>query len=177
MKDQFSPRSAMRAVVFKPPFIPQREEDLLSSMLTIHLGEKDNPGGFVPSPNWPFVAPGVWGSANALSPKYAVGIQHLYAAEPKVRVLWIRGSHDLAVGDTASSCPGTLGSMGVIPHWPGMDVYPPQPMLGQTRAVLEKYAAAGGSYSEVVIEDAGHAPYIEQAERFNALLHAHIGGG
>jgi pimeloyl-ACP methyl ester carboxylesterase len=177
MEDPASPRSAMRALVFKPPLIPDREEDLLSSMLTVHLGEKDNPGDFLPSPNWPYVAPGVWGSANALSPKYAGDIRRLYAAEPKVRVLWVRGSHDLAVGDAAASCPGTLGSMGAIPGWPGVDVYPPQPMLGQTRAVLEKYAAAGGSYTEVVIEDAGHAPYIEQAERFNALLHAHIGGG
>jgi pimeloyl-ACP methyl ester carboxylesterase len=175
MEDQSSPRTAMRALVFKPPFIPDREEDLLSSMLTIHLGEKDNPGDFLPSPNWPYVAPGVWGSANALSPKYAGDIQRLYAAVPKVPVLWVRGSHDLAVGDTAASCPGTLGSMGVIPNWPGMDVYPPQPMLGQTRAVLEKYAAAGGAYTEVVIEGAGHAPYIEKAEEFNALLCTHMG--
>jgi pimeloyl-ACP methyl ester carboxylesterase len=177
MDSRFSPRAAMRALVFKPPFVPRREEDLLSSMLTTHLGEQDNPGDFVPSPNWPYVAPGVWGSANALSPKYAGDVRRLYAAEPKVDVLWVRGSHDLAVSDAAASDPGTLGSMGRIPNWPGMAVYPPQPMLGQIRHVLDRYAAAGGSYREVVIDDAGHVPFIEKPGAFNAVLHAHIGGG
>ena len=171
---QASPRAAMRALVFKPPFVPEREEDLLSSMLSIHLGEQDNPGDVVPSPNWPYVAPGLWGSANALSPKYAGDVHRLYAAEPKVDVLWVRGSHDLAVSDRAASDPGTLGSLGLIPNWPGMEVYPPQPMLGQIRHVLDRYAAVGGSYREIVIEGAGHAPFIEKPEAFNAALHDHI---
>jgi len=50
-------------------------------------------------------------------------------------------------------------------------------MLGQTRAVLEKYAAAGGSYKEVVIEDAGHVPSIEKPEEFNEVFPAHLRGG
>jgi len=176
MESPFSPRAAMRTVLVKAPFISPREEDLLSSMFATHLGPQDNPGDFVRSPNWPFVAPGIWGAANALSPKYAGDVSLIYRAEPKVRVLWIRGSHDLAVGDSASSCPGTLGSLGLIPGWPGMDVYPPQPMLSQTRAVLEKYAAAGGAYREVVIQDAGHCPFLEKPEEFNAALHAHLAG-
>jgi pimeloyl-ACP methyl ester carboxylesterase len=176
LDSQFSPRIATRALVFKPPFVPEREEDLLSSMLTVHMGEQDIPGDAVPSPNWPFVAPGVWGSANALSPKYAGDVPGLYTAEPKVDILWVRGSHDLTVADAAASDPGTLGSMGLIPGWPGMEVYPPQPMLGQIRNALQQYAAAGGSYREVVIEDAGHAPFIEKPEEFNAVLHAHIAG-
>lgn len=176
LESSFSPRAALRSLVFKPPFVPEREEDLLSSMLTVHLGDRDYPGDSVPSPNWPYVAPGVWGSVNALSPKYAGDISRLYAAEPKLDVLWVRGSHDLAVSDTAAACPGTLGSMALIPDWPGMEVYPPQLMLGQIRYVLEKYAAAGGSYREVVIEDAGHVPFIEKPEEFNAVFHAHIVG-
>jgi pimeloyl-ACP methyl ester carboxylesterase len=47
-------------------------------------------------------------------------------------------------------------------------------MLSQIRNVLERYAAAGGSYREVVIEDTGHAPFIEKPEEFNAILHAQI---
>jgi pimeloyl-ACP methyl ester carboxylesterase len=57
-----------------------------------------------------------------------------------------------------------------------MEVYPPQPMLGQIRSVLAKYAAAGVSYKEVVIEEAGHVPFIEKPDEFNAVLHAHIAG-
>jgi len=174
MDNQASPRMALRTLVVKPPFIPPREEDLLTSMFTIHLGPQDSPGDYVPSPNWPYVAPGVWGPANALSPKYAGDISRLYEADPKVDILWMRGSHDLAVSDSAASCPGTLGSMGLIPNWPGMDVYPPQPMLSQIRHVLEKYAAAGGSYREVIIYNAGHVPFIERPEEFNVVLHGQV---
>ncbi len=175
LDSRFSPRLALRTGAVKPPFIPAREEELLASMFATHLGPQDNPGDFVPSRNWPFVAPGAWGAANALSPKY-VGdtVQRLLAAGPKPPVLWVRGSHDLAVGDAALSCPGTLGSMGAIPGWPGMAVYPPQPMISQTRAVLEQYAAAGGQYQEVVIQDAGHVPFIEKPAEFNAVFHAHL---
>ena len=49
-------------------------------------------------------------------------------------------------------------------------------MLGQTRTVLEKYAAAGGSYKEVIIEDAGHLPFIEKSAEFNKVFHAHLRG-
>ena len=76
----------------------------------------------------------------------------------------MRGSHDLAVSDTAASDPGSLlGQVGLLPGWPGADAFPlPQPMVGQTRAVLEEYAAAGGSYQEVVLQDAGHLAYLEK---------------
>lgn len=170
----FSPRAALRTLIVKPPLILSREEDILSSMLTIHLGEQDNPGGFEKSPNWPYVAPGKWGPANALSPKYADPVTKLYEATPKVDVLWIRGSHDLAVSNSAASDPATAGAMGLIPNWPGPEVYPPQPMLDQTRAVLENYAQAGGSYQEVVIPDTGHVPYLENLPAFNELFHEHI---
>ena len=43
-------------------------------------------------------------------------------------------------------------------------------MLAQTRAVLDGYAAAGGRYREVAIEDSGHGPHLGQAERFLAEL-------
>ena len=61
MDSRFSPRLALRTLLVKPPFIPAREEDLLSSMFTTHLGPQDNPGDFLPSPNWPYVAPGRMG--------------------------------------------------------------------------------------------------------------------
>ena len=59
-----------------------------------------------------------------------------------------------------------LGSLGAIPGWPGDQAWPPQPLLAQTRAVLNGYAVAGGLYREVVIEDAGHGPRLDQPERF-----------
>jgi pimeloyl-ACP methyl ester carboxylesterase len=172
----FSPRSALRSLLVKPPFVPSREEDLVTSMLSTHMGAQDLPGDTVASANWPFAAPGVWGPANALSPKYAADPARLYAAAPKVSILWIRGSHDLIVSDTAFSDPGFLGMSGFIPGWPGLAVFPPQPMVSQTRAVLQRYAAAGGSFREVVIQDAGHSPYVEKPGEFNAVFHSHLSG-
>ncbi len=49
-------------------------------------------------------------------------------------------------------------------------------MLGQIRAVLQKYAANGGRYQEVALEDCGHTPYLEKPEAFSAAFHAHLKG-
>jgi pimeloyl-ACP methyl ester carboxylesterase len=171
---QFSPRTALRALVVKPPLICSREEELVSSMLGTHIGEEDWPGDFVQSTNWPHTAPGKWGPANVTSPKYAGDVDKIIQSDPKTDILWVRGSHDLAVSDTAASDPGYLGRLGLLPGWPGEEIYPPQPMLGQTRAVLEKYAAAGGRYEEVVIQDAAHIPFIEKPDEFNVAFHAHL---
>ena len=48
-----------------------------------------------------------------------------------------------------------LGKLGTVPGWPGDDACPPQPMIGQTCAVLDQYAAGGGSYTEVVYPGCG----------------------
>ena len=92
-------------------------------------------------------------------------------------MLWVRGAQDLAVSNNAASDPGTWGPMGLVPGYPGAEAYPPQPMLEQIRAVLERYSAAGGSYSEIVIEDCGHVPFIEKPDEFDGALHAHLANG
>lgn len=171
---QFSPRNVLRALVFKAGSVPHWEDALVEAMLLTHLGDQDVPGDFTPSANWPGIAPGVFGPANSLSPKYGLNVDGLIALEIKPPVLWVRGSHDLVVSDSAMSDPGTLGKMGVMPAWPGADAYPPQPMLGQTRAVLEKYKNAGGSYTEIVIEDTAHVPNIDNPDAFNEVFHAHL---
>jgi pimeloyl-ACP methyl ester carboxylesterase len=174
LESPFSPRSAIRTLLVKPPFIPAREDVLVASLNSTHIGAQDVPGDAEKSTNWPFMAPGKWGATNATSPKYAVSVEKILASQPKLNVLWIRGQNDLVVSDSAASDPGFLGKLGMIPGWPGEDVFPPQPMLGQTRIVLEKYASTGGSFQEVVIDDAGHLPFIEKPEEFNRAFHAHI---
>ncbi len=172
----FSPRSALRSLVVKPPFIPAREDALVEAMLAVHLGDDAYPGDAVPSPNWPHVAPGVWGPNNAISPKYQRDPSDLLAAEGAATpaVLWVRGAADLTVSDQAAADPGTWGPLGLVPGYPGPEDYPPQPMLSQIRAVLAAYAAAGGSYEEVVIDDCGHLPDIEKPQEFNRAFHAHL---
>jgi pimeloyl-ACP methyl ester carboxylesterase len=168
---QASPRVVMNSFYWKPPFKPAREEDLLSSLLTEKVGEQKYPGDFVPSANWPNVAPGKFGPINALSPKYVGDSVEKFIASPnKPHILWVRGDSDQIVGDNSLFDFGTLGMLGLVPGWPGADIYPPQPMVGQTRYVLDQYKANGGSYEEVVIADAGHSPYIEHPDEIMALL-------
>ncbi len=168
-----SPRNVMRQFYFKPPFIPKREEELLSAMLSMRVGEDGYPGDFVPSPHWPGAAPGTRGIVNAFSRKYfdASGIADI---RPQPPILWIRGADDLVVSNSAMWDIATLGALGFVPGWPGPGECPPQPMLDQIRAVLERYRANGGSYREVVIPDCGHTPFIEKPEAFNAAFHAFL---
>lgn len=174
LDDRFSPRVALRALVFGEGFIPQREEELLSATLDVHTGDHDLPGDIGMSSNWPFIAPGNWGSTNAASPKHMGSLDALFDAERKVDILWIRGSNDIAISDGAASDPATLGQAGVLPDYPGSDVYPQQPMLAQTRLVLEKYCRSGGSYSEVILCNAGHVPFLQKPRAFNEVFHGHL---
>ncbi len=172
----FAPRNAMRNLIFKAPFIPAREEEILSAMLSTHMGVQDYPGDSVPASAWPHLAPGVLGVNNALSPKYNRNVvQKLLEMGHKPKVLWIRGAQDMTVSDAAAADVGRLGSLGLIPGWPGLEVFPPQPMLAQTRNALDQYAAAGGAYQEVVIDNCAHTPYLEKPDEFSAAFHAHIG--
>jgi pimeloyl-ACP methyl ester carboxylesterase len=173
---QASPRVVMNTFYWKPPFKPEREEELLSSLLSEHVGPQEYPGDMVESENWPGAAPGKFGPANALAPIYAGDVSAIYELEAKPPILWIRGAEDQIVSDTSMFDLGTLGQMGAVPGWPGEDVFPPQPMVSQTRAVLEKYEEAGGTYEEVVFEDCGHTPYIEKPDLFNEHFHNHIRG-
>ncbi len=169
-ENPMAPRNVLRQFYVKPPFIPEREDALVESMLSLKIGEDWYPGDSVPSEHWPGAAPGKRGVVNAFSRKYfdASGIVQ---AEPKPPVLWIRGSDDLVVSNNAMWDIAALGAMGFVPGWPGSEDCPPQPMLDQIKAVLDEYEAQGGSYQEEVIADAGHSPFIEKAEAFNAAFH------
>jgi len=61
-----------------------------------------------------------------------------------------------------------------VPGYPGEEVFPAQPMIGQTRAFFEKYASKGGTFEERVIDNAGHGCFIEKPEEFNAFFHAFL---
>ncbi|MDX1413258.1 MAG: alpha/beta hydrolase [Candidatus Promineifilaceae bacterium] len=170
VEDPMSPLNVMRQFYVKPPFIYEREEALLEAMLSTRVGDDWYPGNAVPSEHWPGAAPGDKGVNNAISRKYfdASGIVNI---DPKPPILWIRGADDLIVSDQAMWDIAALGAMGFVPGWPGEEECPPQPMLKQIRAVLDQYAANGGHYEEVVIDDAGHSPFLEKPQEFNEVFH------
>jgi pimeloyl-ACP methyl ester carboxylesterase len=97
-----------------------------------------------------------------MSPRWFSVADALVALEPKPPVEWVRGTADVIVSDTSLFDMAYLGQLGAVPGWPGERECPPQPMVGQTRAVLERYAAAGGAFTETALEGCGHSPHIER---------------
>lgn len=163
-----SPRSVLRAFYVKPPFVPTMEDVFVESMLSTRIGDDHYPGDSVPSEGWPGAAAGTRGVLNTMAPCH-VRLDDLDTLDPKPPILWIRGSADQIVSDASMFDLAALGKLGAVPGWPGDGTHPPQPMVGQTRAVLDRYAAAGGEYREVVL-DTGHSPHIERPEEFSAAL-------
>lgn len=168
-ESNLSPRQVLLAHYVKPPHVPEHADAFVESMLTTRTGDDHYPGTSVPVEVWPGIAPGDRGVLNTMAPTH-FRIDDLSTVDPKPPVLWLRGEDDVIVSDTSLYDLAYLGSIGAVPGWPGPDRWPPQPMVGQTRAVLDGYAAAGGRYREVAIADAGHGPHLDQPDRFRALL-------
>ena len=164
-----SPRQVLLAHYVKPPFEPAELDIFVESMLSTRTGDDHYPGTSRPVPAWPGFAPGDRGVLNTMAPVH-FRIGSLAAIDPKPPILWLHGADDVIVSDTSLYDIAYLGSIGAIPGWPGADAWPPQPMLAQTRAVLEDYAAAGGRYRETVIADSGHGPHLDQPGQFRAAL-------
>lgn len=177
-KDLTDPTSAPNVLkgLFAPSFTLSEEMKNLfvDSMFLMEIGEGFYPGSSQPAPEWPFLGPGTEGIGNTMSPKYVnlSGIRNLPVKPP---VIWFRGAEDKIVSDQSYSDVGFLGQLGILPGWPGEEVYPPQPMVSQTRRVLEDYKENGGKFVESVFEHSGHSPQIEEPEKFVAEYLAFLG--
>jgi pimeloyl-ACP methyl ester carboxylesterase len=175
MPELASPRATLRALYVAPRADPWPDEDLwVASMLTTRTGPGFYPGDSTPSPNWPGFAPGSRGVLNSMAPNRCRW-DDLPDAAQRPPVLWIRGAVDQIVADAAGLDLAVLGQVGLIPGYPGAEAVPPQPMIAQTRAVLDRYAAAGGSYREVVLDGTGHSPHLERQDDVLAALLDHLG--
>ncbi len=172
----FAPRAMFRQGYVKSHLriARAREDALVEQMLLAATGAEHYPGDSLPSPNWPHTAPGVYGPNNAVSPKY-LNQSALAEVRAKVPILWLRGANDRLVGDAALTDPATLGKLRLMGRWPGEAVCPPQPMVTQTRALLQRYAARGGAYWEEVLPNCGHSPHIEHPHLVAALLRRFLG--
>ncbi|MET8544079.1 hypothetical protein ABZW03_26025 [Kitasatospora sp. NPDC004799] len=163
----FAPRSVLdSAYVSEPLAEPDR---YVAAMLTTRTGDDHYPGDSRTSEAWPGFGPGERGVLNSMAPTH-FRIDDLELVEPKPPILWIRGSADVIVSDTSLFDLAHLGAIGAVPGWPGADTCPAQPMVAQTRAVLDRYAAAGGRVREVVVEGAGHSVQLERPKEFLAAL-------
>ena len=171
--EQTSPRSVYRASYVAPGFTDEHEDLWVESMLSTKTGVGNYPGDGVPSESWPGFAAGDRGILNSMSGKH-LDLTGIVDVEEKPAILWVRGAHDAIVGDESFFDFHTLGKHGIVPGWPGEEAAPPQPMIAQTRALLDAYAAAGGAYREELFETAGHAPHLEDPERFRDVLLQHV---
>ncbi|TXJ06419.1 MAG: alpha/beta hydrolase [Aeromicrobium sp.] len=165
-------RNVMNGFYFADGFKADLEQTYVESMLSTVVGDDNYPGDFVASENWPGMAAGTRGVLNTMAPQYH-NVSGIVDLENKPPVLWIHGAKDAIVSDESGFDLATLGKLGVVPGWPGADVAPPQPMVSQTRAVLEAYGAAGGKFTEVVL-DCGHSPQVERPEEFAAAISKHL---
>lgn len=170
-----SPRNVMNSSYWAPTHRepPEREDVLLDEILTSWVGDEGYPGDSTTSENWPGVAPGRTGILNALSPKYCSWAA-IVDVDPKPPVLWTHGTNDLVIADGSPWEIGTLGSMDLVPGWPGEEVVPPQQMVSQIRDVLERYGERGGRVQMEMFEGSGHAPHIDAAGRWRATFHAFL---
>lgn len=169
-----SPLNVYRGSYVGPGFVSEHEDVWVESMLTTKTGAGNYPGNSVASESWPGFGAGDSGVLNTMAPTHH-NVSAIVDLDDKPAVLWVRGDVDAIVGDESFFDLNTLGKHGVIPGWPGEEVAPPQPMVAQTRDVLDAYAAAGGSYREVVLEGAGHSAHIERPAEFLAAFREHIG--
>jgi len=171
----FSIRRVMRALYWAPEHTEPREDVLVDEVLLTLVGDGGYPGDSTPSENWPGLAPGATGILNALSPKYCdwTGLVDLAEKPP---VLWTHGARDLVVADGSMLEFGMLGWSGIIAGWPGAEVYPPQQMISQIRALLERYAAAGGEVRTEMFDESGHGPHLDATDRWLTVFRDFLDG-
>lgn len=167
--------------VLKTLFAPDYQLDstlselFVNGMFDMAIGDDYYPGDSMPCNLWPFMVPGNKGICNTTSPKY-VNLSSIVNISPKPPILWFRGKKDVIVSDTCMLDIGFLGSLGYVKGWPGKEEYPAQPMVTQTRTVLDTYKENGGVYEEYIFPDAGHSPNIENFDEFNMKLASFIRG-
>lgn len=168
-----SPRNVYLGAYVKPGFTSAHDELWVTSMLTTKIGDANYPGDSVASDHWPGFAPGTRGVLNTMTPTH-LNLTGIVEIDPKPPILWIHGADDVIVSDTSLFDLNYLGQIGVVPGWPGAEIAPPQPMISQTRAVFERYAAAGGRYTELILPGCGHSPHIERQGAVRAALLDHL---
>ena len=169
-----SPRVVMRTFFWSPAYKAPDEDELLAEVLLTDVGDTGYPGDVTSSPTGRG-GPGRLGVNNAFAGKWCDTSAFADLAV-KPPVLWLRGDQDQVISDESMFDFGTLGRLEAVPGWPGMEVFPPQPQIAQTRAMLERYAAGGGSVRELVFEGCGHCPLLERSAEVREQLLAQIEG-
>lgn len=166
-KDRIALRQILNEFYFTPPFRLSAEWEnlLLDGIAKTRTGYGRYPGNYHMTMQWPFVVPGNRGVLNAMTPNYGNQADDLIHIADKPPILWIRGNNDTIVSNHSMMEFGNLGRMGIVFGWPGNSRYPAQPMIDQTRYVLDRYRENGGAYQELVLPG-GHMCCLESPQHF-----------
>jgi len=164
-KSPLSPRNVIQQSFFYQAPAEPLVDEFLTASLSQHLGPDRYPGDSRNSPHWPHTSPGQYGPLNAISAQY-FNVEAIAELPNKPPILWVRGDQDIIISNQSLSDFGVLGQMGLVDGWPGTESYPAQPMVDQTRQVLQKYSEQQGSVQEEVMKDTGHSPFIEDQAAF-----------
>jgi pimeloyl-ACP methyl ester carboxylesterase len=167
-----SPRTIYRTTYVKDPSDATYEDLWIESMLSTKTGIDNYPGDGSVATAWPGFGPGTRGVLNTMVPRY-FNVSGITGLDSKPPILWVHGADDVIVSDTSLFDLNFLGQLGAVPGWPGAEIAPPQPMVTQTRAVLDAY----GNYEEIVYENCGHSAHLEHPEEFRSALSAHLKEG
>ena len=166
-----SPRYVMNSSYWSPQHREpkDREDLLLAEVFKTSIGDGGYPGDLTTTENWPGIAPGTNGILNALSGKYCRW-DDIVDIDPKPPILWTHGTEDVVVSNQSAWDMGVLGGAGLVPDWPGPEVFPPQPMVDQIRAVLERYESNGGDVRMEMIEGAAHGPHVDHRDEWTGIF-------
>lgn len=173
--DQNSIRFVMNNHYFKPGFTVNNnlEELFIDEIFNMQIGPDYYAGDFKQIAEFPYALPGTKGFNNALAPQYC-RLDSIADIDNKPNILWFRGDSDVIVSDNSYYDMALLGKIGAVPGYPGEEKMPHQPMVSQTRYVMDKYQKNGGEYAEIVIADAGHGCFLEKEDEFISQLEAHM---
>ena len=142
------------------------EDALLASVFSQQCGERAWPGDYIKSANWPGVAPGHYGSMNAISPKY-FNVWPMTELEKKPPLLRVQGDMDCVISNHSLFDPCVQGMAGQIPGWSG---FSPQPMVSQMTRFITSYKEQGGRVFDRVLADCGHSPVTERTREVAQLI-------
>ena len=135
-----SPLSVLRtAYVADPASLGADEQLLLDTVLSTATGDDNYPGDSKPSENWPGVAPGDRGVLNTMAPNHFNVAADLVAVPAKPPITWVRGDTRRDRLGHARSSTWRTSARSAWCRAGRAQACPPQPMVSQTRAVLERY--------------------------------------
>ena len=152
-----APRNVLNSSYWRPDYRDEREDMLLAEVLKSVTGDDGYPGDTTTSEHWPGVAPGTRGLLNALSPKYC-NWSSIVELDVKPPILWTHGTHDIVIADGSPWEMGTLGSLGVVPGWPGEAIFPPQPMVDPAARRVHRVRGGRRAGADVDVRGLGALP-------------------